>query len=346
MPENKTKILAIDGGGIRGIIPAMVLTELEKKLKEKYGDEGKSISDVFDFIAGTSTGGLIALGLTAPKDIDVPSSRPKYSASDLVALYVDRGKDIFKTSFWRRLPYIGDFFEAKYPSKYINHFLQEYFVDDNNKELELKNAVKDVMAVAYAIDISQPWFFRSENARKNPDYNFPTWQAARSTSAAPTFFPPASVTATGNPMSYCLVDGGVFANNPSMCALADFIKVKKIKPEDIIFVSLGTGDIRNEKRDIPCKRAKEWGVGGWATKILNLSFHAVATATDYQVEGLIDQYFRFQTYLTETTPSGKKLEAKEAMDDISAENIKILQELGENLIETKQGELDALCALL
>ena len=97
------KILSIDGGGIRGLIPAVVLAEIEKRT-------GKPASELFDLIAGTSTGGILALGLTCP----AADGRPRYSAERLIDLYQKEGNRIFNRSRWRRffkLDRVGDYLQ-------------------------------------------------------------------------------------------------------------------------------------------------------------------------------------------------------------------------------------------
>ena len=104
MSDRKTfNVLSIDGGGIRGIIPAMVLAEIEERTD-------KPICELFDLIAGTSTGGILALALTKPdpnlSDSDA-DPQPEYTAERLVSLYQDSGRDIFDLSLVRRIPLIG-----------------------------------------------------------------------------------------------------------------------------------------------------------------------------------------------------------------------------------------------
>jgi uncharacterized protein len=89
--SNRVNVLSIDGGGIRGIIPAMVLADLEQRT-------GRRISSMFQLLAGTSTGGILALGLTQPGS----DGQPEYRASQLVELYEREGRNIFKRSLWHR----------------------------------------------------------------------------------------------------------------------------------------------------------------------------------------------------------------------------------------------------
>lgn len=118
---NMTKyILSVDGGGIRGIIPAVILAEIEKRAK-------RTIAEIFDLMAGTSTGGIVVAGL-CKKD------KPQYSANDLVEFYQEYGSYIFKSSFFRR-SILSWFNCAQYPSKNIEYVLHKYFGDDILKTL-------------------------------------------------------------------------------------------------------------------------------------------------------------------------------------------------------------------
>src|SRR5918998_5663430 len=110
------KVLWIDGGGIRGIIPAMVLAEIERRT-------GKRTAEVFDLVAGTSTGGILALGLTKPGQ----NGRPEYSAKKLIDLYETEGGKIFSIPVWHRIHSAGGLAEEKYPSRGIEEVAKRYF---------------------------------------------------------------------------------------------------------------------------------------------------------------------------------------------------------------------------
>ncbi|MDF5726452.1 MAG: patatin-like phospholipase family protein, partial [Rhizonema sp. PD38] len=132
----KYKILAIDGGGIRGIIPAMILAEIEKRTL-------KPISSLFDLIAGTSTGGILALGLTKPGLIDAldGSLLPEYSAENLLQIYIEYGAEIFYEPFFEKiLGQLEDIFiQPKYSSEGREEIIRQYFgyapLDKNLKEV-------------------------------------------------------------------------------------------------------------------------------------------------------------------------------------------------------------------
>jgi uncharacterized protein len=174
--RKRIKILAIDGGGMRGVIPATVLMEMEKRT-------GKAAAGLFDLIAGTSTGGILALGLAKPG----ADGRPEYTAGDLRELYFEHGAVIFPhpgfpVTLWNT---VKRPFADKYSASGIEGVLQQYFGD-----ARLREACCDLLIPSYEIQLRQPWFFRSNRARTNGAYDFALRDVGRATSAAPTYFPP------------------------------------------------------------------------------------------------------------------------------------------------------------
>ncbi len=317
------KVLSIDGGGIRGVIPATVLAEIESRTQ-------KRIAELFDLIAGTSTGGILALGLTRPG----ADGTPQYTAADLAKLYEREGSRIFDRPFWHSVGALGNLVGEKYPSDGIEAVLQQYFGD-----ARLKDALTEVLVTSYELETREPWFFARHKAREDEAASdFPMRFVARATSAAPTYFEPEEVT-TMRPHGG-LVDGGVYANNPAMCA---FVEMKKLDPEneDILLVSLGTGEHTDA---IHYANAKNWGLVNWAVPILDVVFDGVSDTVDHQMSVLCKEsaahdprYFRFQTKLTNVT---------DAMDDASAANIAALKRKAQELIADKSAELDTVCRAL
>jgi uncharacterized protein len=314
------RILSIDGGGIRGIIPATVLAEMEKRT-------GKPISKLFHLIAGTSTGGILALGMTMPG----ADGNPHFSAEDGVRLYENEGPRIFPQSVWQRMRSVV---EEQYPAAPIEAVLDEYF-----GETRLKDALTNVFITSYEIERRAPWFFRSYRAKEDPAYDFPMKQVARSTSAAPTYFEPARIDTEGLSDYWALIDGGVFANNPAMCA---FVDAKRLYPEATRFllVSLGTGEAN---RRIAYNAAKGWGLAGWAQPVLNIVFQGVSATVDYQLRQLLPEmegkqcYYRFQARLDDNTDD---------MDNTTPDNMRALKLAAEALINEHDRALDGLCKFL
>jgi patatin-like phospholipase/acyl hydrolase len=307
-------VLSIDGGGIRGLIPALVLRHIEEQT-------GRPTADLFDLIAGTSTGGILALGLTIPEEgaaVESEEASPRYSAEALASLYRERGGDIFDRSRWQRVTSVFGLADEKYDHAGLVSVLEEYFGDE-----PIGQAVTDVMVSAYDIQAREPFFFMNWRA---PDDTVPMRRVARATTAAPTYFEPARVSVGSR--QRVLVDGGVFANNPAVSAYAE--ARRQYPDEDIRVVSIGTG---TSTEPIPYDEGQEWGKLGWAVETIDIVFDGVSDAADYQLRHILgDRFERFQ---------GPLEAAADAMDDASPENVEALARDAERLMEVRREELAA-----
>lgn len=325
------KILSIDGGGIRGILPARVLQEIEERT-------GKPISALFDLIAGTSTGGILALCLTKPKKDNVKV--PRYSAEDIFKLYENEGENIFSRSRWITVGLI----EEKYPSTGIEKVLSKYLGDTRISE-----ALTNIIIPCYEIEQRRPHFFKSRKAKESKDDDFKMKDVARATSAAPTYFEAFKLGA-GKKLDYlALIDGGVFANNPAMCAYAEATRIfgcsndkllTKGKTEDIMLVSIGTGQLT---RRIPVDRAQHWGLIHWARPLLNVVFDGVSGTVEYELNQLLNdennlkKYYRFQVKLEK---------GNDDIDDASRTNIHVLKLKAEEMIQENEEKMTEICKIL
>lgn len=312
--RRQLRILSIDGGGIRGIIPAKVLAKIEELT-------GKPIAELFDVVTGTSTGGILALGLTCPGS----DGKPQHPATDLVGLYVNKGADIFTQSWIREREVL---LQPKYLPRNLEQALADYLGD-----ARLKDAVTRVTVTSYETERRQPFFFRSVRAAQDPDhYDFYMRDVARATSAAPTYFPPHRLASTPSPDYFSLVDGGVFANNPGMCAYVDALTEIGASP-DVVMVSLGTGSLT---RALQYETIKNWGELHWVQPIINVMMDGVSNATDYHLEQILGKanYYRLQTTLDM---------AMDEMDDASDENIRNLELQAEDLVVKAADTLSSIC---
>jgi uncharacterized protein len=314
--DGQLRILSIDGGGIRGILPAKVLAEIEDMT-------GKRIADLFDVIAGTSTGGILALGLTCPGD---DPATPKHKATDLVDLYVNKGADIFTKSWLREREVL---LQPKYVPINLEQALKDYLGD-----ARLKDAVTRVTVTAYETERRAPFFFRSFKAKQDPQHDYLMRDVARATSAAPTFFPPHRIDAA--PDYFSLVDGGVFANNPGMCAYVDALAIDRARSDQVIMVSLGTGNLT---RPLLYKEINEWGELHWVQPIISVMMDGVSNATEYQLGQILGpgNYYRLQATLDM---------ASDEMDDASDENIRKLVLQAGDLIDKSADTLSRICERL
>ncbi|WP_374699410.1 patatin-like phospholipase family protein [Wolbachia endosymbiont (group A) of Limnophora tigrina] len=298
-------ILSVDGGGIRGIIPAIILAEIESRTK-------KPISQIFDLMAGTSTGGIVVAGLCKSDN----QRKPQYSANDLVELYQEYGSYIFKSSFWRRS--IFSWLNcAQYSCKNIEFVLDKYFGEDT-----LQNTLSNLLITSYDVHNNYPFFFKSWRE----DRNFVKLKdALRGTTAAPTYFAPKYLKV--NEKEMVLVDGGVFANNPAACAYASG---KRLFPnDDVVLLSIGTG---RTNKSIKYANSRRFGKIGWIKPLLNVMFASSLDAVNYQLDQVIgDKYIRIQSQL--------KVASFE-MDNITSKNIKCLQQEASEMIGENQELID------
>jgi patatin-like phospholipase/acyl hydrolase len=309
---NSIKVLSVDGGGIRGIIPAVILAELQKRL-------GKEASQTFDLIAGTSTGGIIAVGLGTRCNKDKP-----YTPQELVDLYVQNGAAIFKKNI---LTLERELVLPKYSPDGLEAVLLKFF-----GSTEFKSALTPLLVSSYDLQTQLPFFFKSHRIAESDDYNWFVRDIARATSAAPTFFPPFHL-ARGK-QDYALVDGGVFVNNPSMAA---YIEARRLYPAaNVVVVSVGTGDRQDS---IKYATAKDWGLLGWAKHIVPVLMDSVSEAVDYELENLPEcTYYRLQ--VKDLPPDAAD------MDNVTPENIAKLQAVAQNYVATHAADLDKACAEL
>src|SRR5919107_5615039 len=146
------KVLCIDGGGIRGLIPALVLAEIERRT-------GRRVVTMVDLVAGTSTGGILACALTRQGD----DGAPRYGAAELADLYVQEGPKIFDRSLVKKIRSLGGLIDERYDADGLDATLAQYLGDD-----PLSGALRDVLITAYDIERRAAFFFRSARARRDP----------------------------------------------------------------------------------------------------------------------------------------------------------------------------------
>ena len=310
------KVLSISGGGIRGLIPAIILAEIELRTN-------KPISDSFDLIAGTSTGGIIS-SLLSVKDDD---GNYKYSAIDAVDLYKQFGKTVFKRDLWKKIYTLGGLISTKYPIEPLEELLKSYFGDKKMSDLST-----DTLISAYQVSNKPyPHFFKKRHAiaPKSEQDNPYLWEACRATSAAPTYFKPYRF---DNVNSF--IDGGVFANNPSMCAYAE-AKHMWGDEEPIYLLSLGTGE---DLIGYDYKKIVKWGLLQWALPFFKQTSISSTATVDYMIKvfahGSSDTYTRLQTALDSNTLQ---------MDDASDENLARLEHFATELIKNNEQTILDIC---
>jgi patatin-like phospholipase/acyl hydrolase len=293
------RILSIDGGGIRGLIPATILTNLERRA-------GKPVGQLFDLVAGTSTGGIIAAAIAA----SIPMDRVR-------DLYRKQGEEIFSRSAAKRLASLGGLTDEKYPADGLERCLRSLFQDRR-----LSETSPDLLITSCTLS-GAPHFFKGRKAKKDAAEDYFLVDVCRATSAAPTYFPPAEITDVAGQVTRCLVDGGLVANNPAMCAVAEAYKRGELFPW---LISIGTGA---DETPISIKDARHCGLLSGGTGVIKMVFNGPGNAVDYQCRGFLgEQYFRLQAALP--GPMG--------MDATDESSMAILEDLTSRICESPEFE--------
>ncbi len=232
------KILSIDGGGIKGVFPASFLADIEESTS-------KNISEYFDLIVGTSTGGIIALGLGMGM-----------SARDILKFYENLGPDIFKGNRWiKALRQIGF---ARYSNQPIKAALESKFGNRRLGESKNRLVIPSVNLETGEVHV----YKTSHHPRFERDLRERVVDVALATSAAPTYFPTHRSDA-GTP----LIDGGIWANNPVGMAVVEAIGVLDWPRDSLKVLSIGC---TNSPLNIAAARTMALGLGYWTPKIVNL----------------------------------------------------------------------------
>lgn len=333
------RVLSIDGGGIRGILPGKILVALEKKLQKRTGRPDARIADYFDLIAGTSTGGILTcLYLTPDKN-----GRPKYSAQDAVDLYLKHGTQIFSIPFLHSLKSIFGITDEKYPVDVLEKLMEEKVGD-----VRLSQLVDGCHCIITAFNVKEgdTIFFTSSDAGEKEGKDFLLRNVARATSAAPTYFQAAGIKSVDGKKDLGLIDGGVFANNPTMCALAEAFKMqfgesgRFPRVEDVFILSIGT---KNSRPKFDFRKVKQFGQLQWIVPIIDIMMSGVSETVAFQVKQLYqlvealypekkNQYIRLDPHMGDKTNS--------AMDDASPKNLALLAEAGDRAAEEFDEKLD------
>ena len=267
------RILSLDGGGIRGVLSIHLL----KRLEQAY----PNFLDQVDMVAGTSTGGIIALAIAAGKSLD-----------EALSLYIEKGAQVFKDSLLDDLKDAGNAFGAQYSNDGLKSALEDEF-----DEMTLGDLKKKVVIVSFDLDNSafeasvtrrwKPKIFQNF-AGKGSDAGEKIVDVALRTSAAPTFFP----------VYQGYIDGGVVANNPSMCALAQAMDddTGNQSLSKIALLSVGTGGY---PRFLTTEDA-DWGWTQWARPLLDIMLEGSLEVADYQCRNILGRrYYRIAPRLNE-----------------------------------------------
>lgn len=232
--ERKFRILSIDGGGIRGLIPAKVLAELERELKKIEPE--KKLYEYFDLICGTSTGAILAIAIA----LGIP-------ATELVKFYKVHAGVIFPKWYFKVVPSKARALVTSiYSNKELRKKLKDIYTEANGGKIPLLLDLKTKVCI--------PTFNGNEgqiNVLKTRhhedyvnDYKLPAHEVALASASAPVYFPPHSFSFSnehGEGKNINMIDGGIFANNPSLIGILEATEKLGFNFSDVSLLSLGTG---------------------------------------------------------------------------------------------------------
>lgn len=262
-PDQVVQILALDGGGLKGLFTAAVIQAIEHQT-------GRPISDHFDIITGTSTGGLIALGLSIGK-----------SGEDIVKFYKEDGPKIFPNKgvqrFWR---FLRGWTHTKYSNKALHETLKGLLNIDGLEEPLLKDSKKRLIIPTFYAAQSQPRLLKTPHDKRfKSDWKLPMWAVAMATSAAPTYLP--SFEYEGK----TYLDGGIWANNPSLIGVIEALEmgasIQNIRVLNITTTSANTDCLVFKIPFLPFIKTPYGRLGKlpWVSRILDVVMQSNSYAT-------------------------------------------------------------------
>ncbi|XP_020231859.1 patatin-like protein 2 [Cajanus cajan] len=340
---NLVTILSIDGGGIRGIIPATIIAFLESQLQELDGEDAR-LADYFDVISGTSTGGLVTAMLTAPDN----NNRPLFSAKEIKPFYMEHCPKIFPqhsgiggTMLAKLMRSMGG---PKYDGKYLHGVVRDKLGD-----IRLHETLTNVVIPTFDIKCLQPIIFSSYQVKMSTGLDAKLSDICISTSAAPTYLPAHNFSnqdSNGKVHEFNLIDGGVCANNPTLVAMnevtkqiikenSDFFPIKPMEYGRFLIISIGTGTAKNEEK-FNAPMAAKWGLLDWlthsgTTPLIDVFTQSSADMVDFHLSAVTqalhseDNYLRIQDDTLTGTDS--------SVDIATKENLEKLCQIGENLLK-------------
>lgn len=280
MTQERKRILAMCGGGVRGLYSITLLSKWERRLAQQTGQDDLNIGSYFDLLAGTSIGGILALGLASGKN-----------ARYLEKLLNDNRKAIFpKKRDWFGLPRL---WKAKYDATPLRQLLEQEFGDLTMGELHSRCIIP-----AVNISTGQPLMFKTGHlAEYVRDPKVSVCDVALSTSAAPTYFPPHRCTSPD--LNAFMCDGGLIANSPALVAFHEAVHKLRWKQDDIYVLGIDALNAPSTIDHGTIGRAGYWKLWGKGERLIDITMSSNSNMQDYMLQQVIGDRF---TKLTTIIP--------------------------------------------
>lgn len=323
--KKKIFILSLDGGGIRGIIHAHVLSRFENLFRRKT-------AKIFSLAAGTSTGSIVAAGIGVPNP--KKPTKPLYSAQDILKLYLDERYNMFEKHGIRKQISTGNgAFGPRYSVAKMEETLRRHFGQRRLSDMLIPTAIPALEVLSG----KGPKVFSSISARNKPERDYTIWEVLRASTAAPSYFESKQLLedASGENQDKVLNfwDGGLFAHNPSEIALLEARKSFPETPiEDFILVSIGTGDKKTEIDQVETKRI---GLANGGSKIFDAMMSAQNEWVHKKMKKLLKgNYVRLQVDLDADSISMDNL-TSDYLESLYFATEKMLEENNETILRLK-----------
>ncbi|KAL8154003.1 hypothetical protein V2J09_011763 [Rumex salicifolius] len=336
---NLITILSIDGGGIRGIIPSIVIGFLETELQRLDGEDAR-LADYFDVMAGTSTGGLMTMMLAAPDE----NNRPLYAAKDIKQFYLDEGPKIFQQRSYA-MSMLRVMEGPKHDGEHLRNIVIEKLGDK-----KLDETLTNIVIPTFDIKRMRPTIFSSYEAKRTPSLNAKLSDICIGTSAAPTYLPAhyfqTEAGHAGEIREFHLIDGGLAANNPSLvamnevcneisCGSSDFFPIKPTDYHRFLVLSLGTGSHKEDGK-YSAEQAASWGLLGWltsggSTPLVEAFMRGSSDMVDFHLNTVFKALHTEENYIRIQCDS--LTEELVTVDDSSDETLEKLVRVGEELLK-------------
>lgn len=322
------RILSVDGGGIRGIIPATVLQMLER-------ETGKPIHELFDVFAGTSTGSLLTSGVLLPGE----KRKARYTAAEFLQFYNEDGRYFFQQSWWHKLKNLNGLIGPKFLVNDRDKILEKLY----GSETRLSGLLGNALFPTYGLFSKQPIIFRTWQARESAIKDFYLVDILKGATAFPSIFPPHDIDNVNGNHHDVIMDAGLYMGSPTLQSL---IAANILYPNQAyLIVSLGTGEhapmFTPYTAQIKCKK---WGLAQWSVDLFVLSMNALGKQVDAQARALhqlakgpLSYYYRFDVAIDNryVNPFSGSLS-----------HIKALNDYGKVLVEQQQDRFNEVINLL
>ena len=316
------RILSIQGGGVRGIIPSMILVKLEQIT-------GRHATELFDLFIGTSTGAMICsvLNTPAPQDeneLENGQTPWKYSAKDLLDVYIKEGAITFESSMWRKMTTINGLYGPMYHTKNRDERFKAWIGD-----LRLKDTLTDIILTSYDMCKQAPVFFKTRKAKYKEDDDYLLIDCIKAATAAPTIWPP-------HPIGKGLYIDALYGKNPALFAVTEATKHYGVPLNKIKLLSLGTGFMRKEEE------AHKIATTGPAflMEVFNSTINANTMSTTY----MLQQLLQGESEILDLDPP--LAESHMGICDISKSNVTYLIKTTQEYLALHEDELISFARML